>query len=100
MNDDLPAESAAEILPQADIVGITGTSFINHTVEKLLDLCRDSFTIVIGPTSPLSPILSDYGVDVIAGARVVDARKAIICLSEGAMFRQIKGVELVNMTPT
>ena len=96
-DEDLPAESAEEILPQADVVGLTGTSFTNHTIEKLLNLCRGSFVVVIGPTSPLSPVLFDYGVDVIAGAKVVDAEKAIRCLSEGAMFRQIQGVELVNM---
>jgi len=79
------------------VVGITGTSFINHTVEKLLNLCRGGFVVVIGPTSPLSPVLFDYGVDVIAGTKVVDAGKAIRCLSEGAMFRQIEGVELVTM---
>ena len=95
--DDLPAEAADEILPQADVVGITGTAFINHTAEKLLNLSQTSFVVMIGPTSPLSPILFDYGVDVIAGAKVVDTEKAILCLSEGAMFRQIQGVELVNM---
>ncbi len=96
-DEDLPEEAAEEILPQADVVGLTGTSFINHTVENLLNLCRGSFVVIIGPTSPLSPVLFDYGVDIIAGAKVIDAEKAICCLSEGAMFRQIQGVELVNM---
>ena len=95
--EDLPEAAAAEILPQADVVGLTGTAFTNHTVENLLNLCQGSFVVVIGPTSPLSPVLFDYGVDVIAGAKVVDAEKAIRCLSEGAMFRQIQGIELVNM---
>jgi uncharacterized protein (DUF4213/DUF364 family) len=94
---DLPEEAAEEILPQADVVGITGTSFTNHTVENLLKLCQGSFVVIIGPTSPLSPVLFDHGVDVIDGAKVVDVEKAIRCLSEGAMFRQIQGVELVNM---
>jgi len=94
---DLPAEAAEEILPQADVVGLTGTSFTNHTVEKLLNLSQHSFVVMIGPTSPLSPVLFDYGVDIIAGTRVIDAEKAIRCLSEGAMFKQIQGVELVNM---
>jgi uncharacterized protein (DUF4213/DUF364 family) len=94
---DLPAEAAEDILPQADVVGLTGTSFTNHTVEKLLSLSQHSFVVMIGPTSPLSPVLFDYGVDIIAGARVVDAEKAIRCLSEGAMFKQIQGVKLVNM---
>jgi len=58
---DLPAEAAEDILPQADVVGITGTSLINHTIEKLLDLSKGSFIVLVGPTSPLSPVLFDWG---------------------------------------
>jgi len=94
---DLPAEAAEEILPQADVVGITGTAFINHTIEKLLDLSRNSFIVIIGPTSPLSPVLFDYGVDVIAGVKVVEPEKTIRSISEGAIFSQIEGVKLVTM---
>ena len=94
---DLPPEAAEEILPQADVVGLTATSFTNHTIEKLLDLSKNSFTVLIGPTSPLSPVLFDYGVDVIAGTRVIDPERTIQCISEGAMFKQVEGVELVNM---
>ncbi len=96
-DEDLPEEAAEEILPQADVVGLTGTSFTNHTIEKLLNLCQGSFVVVIGPTGPLSPVLFNYGVDVIAGAKVVDAEQAIRCLSEGTTFRQIQGVKLLNM---
>ena len=95
--EDLPAEAAESILPQADVVGITGTSFINHTVEKLLELSKSSFTIMVGPTSPLSRVLFDYGVDVIAGVKVVEPEKTIRCISEGAIFSQIAGVKLVTM---
>jgi len=94
---DLPAEAAESILPQADVVGITGTSFINHTMEKLLELSKSSFTIMVGPTSPLSPVLFDYGVDVIAGVKVVEPEKTIRCISEGAIFGQIEGIKLVTM---
>jgi len=94
---DLPAEAAGAILPQAGVVGITGTSFINHTMEKLLELSKGSFTIMVGPTSPLSPVLFDYGVDVIAGVKVVEPEKTIRSISEGAIFSQIKGIKLVTM---
>ena len=36
---DLPAGSAAEILPQTDVVAITGTTLINHTLDELLAFC-------------------------------------------------------------
>ena len=94
---DLPAEAAECILPQADVVGITGTSFINHTIEKLLELSKRSFTVVVGPTSPLSPVLFDYGVDVIGGVKVVEPEKAIRSISEGAIFKQVQGVKLVTV---
>ena len=94
---DFPAEAAEDILPQADVVGLTGTSLTNHTIEKLLDLSRGSFVVLVGPTSPLSPVLFDYGVDVISGTKVVEPERAIRCISEGAMFKQVEGVKLVNM---
>jgi uncharacterized protein (DUF4213/DUF364 family) len=94
---DLPAEAAEEVLPQADVVGITGTSFENHTVERLLDLSKNSFIVMLGPTTPLSPVLFDYGVDVIAGTKVVEPDKTILSISQGAMFRQVEGVRLVTM---
>jgi uncharacterized protein (DUF4213/DUF364 family) len=94
---DLPAEAAEEVLPQADVVGITGTSFENHTVERLLDLSKNSFVVMLGPTTPLSPVLFDYGVDILAGTKVVDPDKAIRSISQGAMFRQVEGVRLVTM---
>jgi uncharacterized protein (DUF4213/DUF364 family) len=94
---DLPAEAAAELLPQADVVGITGTSFINHTVERLIKLSKNSFIIMLGPTTPLSAVLFDYGVDILAGTKVVEPDKTIRSISQGAMFRQVEGVRLVTL---
>jgi len=94
---DLPAEAAEEVLPQADVVGLTGTSFENHTVERLLALSKNSFIVMLGPTTPLSPVLFDYGVDILAGVKVVEPGKTIRSISQGAMFRQVEGVRLVTM---
>jgi uncharacterized protein (DUF4213/DUF364 family) len=95
---DVRAEEAKTILPQVDIAAITGSAFINHTLEGLLSLCRPrTLVLVLGPSTPLSPVLFDYGVNVIAGTRVTDADLALRCLSEGATFRQMKGVRLLTM---
>ena len=95
---DVGAKQVELVVPQAEVVAITGSAFINHTVEGLLSLCRpESFVMVLGPTAPLSPVLFDYGVDVISGTRVIDPELALRCLSEGATFRQIRGVRLLTM---
>ncbi len=94
---DLPAEEAERILPQCDVVGITGTSFINHTIESLLSLCKNAYIILIGPTSPLSPILFEYGIDAICGSKVIDPDKLIRSISEGATFKEVTGVKLLTL---
>ena len=94
---DLPAEEAERILPNCDVVGITGTSFINHTLGGLLALCKTAFVILIGPTTPLSPILFDYGIDAICGSKVVDEEKVICSISEGATFKEVLGVRLLTL---
>jgi uncharacterized protein (DUF4213/DUF364 family) len=66
-------------------------------VDKLLELSKDRFIVVLGPTTPLSPVLFDYGVDVLAGVKVVAPKKTIRSISEGAIFSQVEGVKLVTM---
>ena len=96
--DELPPAAAAEVIPQADVVAITGTSLLNKTFDALIQHCRpDAFVLVLGPTAPLSPILFDFGVDLVAGTRIVDPVEALTVASQGAIFRQMRGVRLVTM---
>jgi len=95
--DFTEAESEG-LLPQADVVGITGTSFTNHTIESLLSLCKPkAYIVILGATAPLSPVLFDYGVNAVSGSRVIDPETVLRCVSQGATFRQIKGVRLLTM---
>ena len=93
------AEGEAEnLIPQADVVGITGTAFTNHTIEQLLKLCRpEAYVVIIGDTAPISPILFDYGIDAISGTKVTDPELALRCVSQGATYRQIKGIRQLTM---
>ena len=98
---EFEADEASEIIPQCDVVAITGTALINHTFEDLLGLCRpDAAIMVLGPSTPLSPVLFDHGVDVISGTKVVDTALVLRLISQGATFRQVKGpgVRLLTMT--
>ena len=95
---DVTEEEAESLVPQADVVGITGTAFTNHTIEHLLSLCRpEAYVIVLGATAPLSPALFDWGVNAISGTKVVNPEATLRCVSQGATFRQIKGIRLITM---
>ena len=90
----------SRILPKAEVVSLTGTAFINHTIEDLLSLCRGSYVVLTGPTSPLSPVLFDFGISAICGTRVANAEEVIRFISQAATFKQLHGhgVRLLTMT--
>ena len=95
---DYSEESAKDLIPEADVLAITGTAITNHSIEDLLKLKKKStFTVVLGDSAVLSPVLFDYGIDAIAGTKVVDAELALRCVSQGANFRQIKGTRRLVM---
>lgn len=95
---DFTEDETENLIPRADIVGITGTAFTNHTLERLLDLCNPkAYVVVLGDSAPLSPILFDYGVDAVSGTKVINNELALRCVSQGANFRQIKGTRRLTM---
>ena len=98
--DELPAEQAPQVLPQADVIAITGMTLANHTLENLLSLCPPgAFVMVLGPSTPLSPLLFDYGVHLVSGAVVTEIEPVLHTVSQGGNFRQVHraGVRLVNI---
>jgi uncharacterized protein (DUF4213/DUF364 family) len=95
---DLTEVEADKFIPCADVIGITGTAFTNHTIEHLLELCKPgAYVVILGGTTPLSTVLFDHGVDAISGTVVVDTELVLRYVSQGATFRQIKGIRLVTM---
>jgi len=98
---DEPEEAAGLFLPQADVVALTGATFVNGTIDALLGMCRpEARVIVLGPSTPLSPILYDRGVDILAGAIVEKIDPVVRGVSQGAGFRQLHnlGVRLITVT--
>jgi uncharacterized protein (DUF4213/DUF364 family) len=95
---ELPSQAAGRVIPQADVVAITGTSLLNGTFDELVGYCcPGAFVVLLGPTAPMSPVLFDYGVDMVAGTQVVDPPAAVAVAGQGAIYRQMRGVRLVTM---
>lgn len=100
LDDCLPAEAAAEVVPRADVVAITGATLVNQTLDELLSLCRPgAVVLVLGPSTPLSPVLFDHGVEILSGSVVEDLEPVLETVCQGGGFRQIRrrGVRLVTM---
>ena len=97
-NGDFGEDEVEKYMPRAQVAAITGTALTNHSIDRLLDLCDPkAYKIMLGDTVPLSPVLFDYKIDAVSGTRVVDPDLALQCVSQGANFRQIKGVRRLTM---
>jgi hypothetical protein len=95
---EYPAESAADLIPKADVVAITSSALINHTLDELLSLCRpEALVMMLGPSTPLSPVLFNHGVSILSGSRVVNEFAVLRTVSQGATFQQVEGVRLVAL---
>lgn len=98
--DDIPAAEAPEVIPQADILAITSTTLINHTFDGVFALRKPGAKVLLlGPSTPLSPLLFDLGIHVLSGSIVEDIAVVLALVRQGATFRQIRphGVRLVTV---
>lgn len=64
---DYPDTACDYLLSDSDFVFISSSAFVNKTMPRLLELARDATTIVLGPSTPLSTLLFEYGADVVTG---------------------------------
>ena len=89
------------MIPRADVVALTGSALINGTLDGLLALCRpDALVMVLGPSTPLSPVLFDHGATFISGTRVVNEDAVLRTVGQGATFQQVEGVRLLTLERT
>ena len=79
-----PEARLRKIIPQANIIVITGVTLVNHTLGPILELAKNaSEIIVVGPTASVYPEpLFARGVTVMGGVRIADAAKMIHLIGE------------------
>lgn len=87
-----------EQLPRADVVALTATTLANHTFHEVIrHMSPKSYKIILGPTTPLSPVLFDYGFHAVCGALIRDydiVRKQVLIATP---TRYLEGMEYVGM---
>jgi uncharacterized protein len=80
-----PAEQAAQILPEGDVVLITGSTLVNNTLEQLLAVTRQEARVtIVGPTVGMLPdAFLDRGADVLGCVRITEPDAFLDLLAEG-----------------
>ncbi|MDX2438512.1 MAG: DUF364 domain-containing protein [Acidobacteriota bacterium] len=95
---DFGEEAMEQLLPQAEVVAVTATTLLNRTLPGVLACARpDAFLMMLGPSTPLTPALFEFGFDILCGTVVEDPESVLKAAGEGAVTSQIKGVRRVSL---
>ena len=81
---DVPDPACEYVVPTADFLFVTGTTFTNKTAPRLLDLAKNARVIMVGPSVVMSPFLFRLGVEALAGSCVADPEKVRTAVKIGA----------------
>lgn len=77
-------DEAEHRLAGLDIAIIAGSAIVEHRLESLLTASATCYTIVYGPSTPLSPVLLDYGADQLVGVSITNPDRAAEFVRSGA----------------
>jgi uncharacterized protein (DUF4213/DUF364 family) len=80
-----PAEEAGKVIPEADVLLVTGTTLINDTLEDLLGLTKPAARVtMVGPTVSLLPdAFLRRGADILGTVRITEPDDFLEMLCEG-----------------
>ncbi|MDO4547022.1 MAG: DUF364 domain-containing protein [Clostridia bacterium] len=81
---DYPDPACEYLLPEMDVVFITGSAVINKTMPRLLELCKNAFTVICGPSTPMDGVFFEMGADALCGFCVNDARDCLRLVAQDA----------------
>jgi len=84
-DETLPDTAAEEVIPESDVVLITGTSIVNGTVDRVLELSKNAREVaLVGATAGLPPtVLFKHGATAVGTVKVTDADRAMRIIAEG-----------------
>ncbi len=94
----LPKDKWDAVLKQITTAAITSTVLITRYGSYYLPRLSHAFTVMIGPSTPLTPFFFEQGVDILAGSRVTDPERVIANMTKIDSYSQLSkagGIEFV-----
>lgn len=87
----LPSERAAEVLPDSDIIIISGSTLANQTFDELLSFSRKAREVILlGPSTPLYPEpFFERGITAVMGTRIFDPLTMLTIISEAGGTKKL-----------
>lgn len=95
---DLPETDIPARLLEAEVVIITGTTLSNHSFDSIVPyLNPKAYVIMLGPSTPVSPILLNSGINAVCGVQIQDSSGVMASIKEGVHTRDIRGIKQIAL---
>ncbi|ARM75284.1 Rossmann-like domain-containing protein [Acidianus manzaensis] len=78
----LPSTASESVIENSDILIVTSSTIINKSIDRLLELAKKAYKILVGPSTPMSKELLEY-VDALAGIKINNPHGMIKKISQG-----------------
>lgn len=88
--DAVPRERWEDVLSGLDVLAITATALLTRQMAFYLSHAAGAVSIVLGPTTPMSPALFGFGVDHLCGSVVTNPHPVLEGIRSGLPFKAIK----------
>ncbi len=97
----LPPPEWDEALDECHLLAVTGTALLTGYLAYFLGKAPQAFKLVLGPSTPWSPLLFEQGAHMLAGALVREPEPVLAAVEQGLPYREIKkaGIESVCWFP-
>lgn len=84
---ELPTIAMDTVLPGSAAVVVSSSAIINRTLPRILKLAYGSRVALIGPSTPMSPRLHSYGIEILGGFRARDVNGLAEAVGAGGQPR-------------
>ncbi|MGE0723073.1 MAG: DUF364 domain-containing protein [Alphaproteobacteria bacterium] len=89
--DDHPLSDAPALVAESDLVIATASALGNGTLGDILAIARGTPVMLVGPSTPLAPVLFDHGIIQLAGMVIDDPARAAQVVMEGGAVHALLG---------
>ena len=94
---DFPDTACEYLLAECDLIFLTASAFVNKSITRLIELSRGKEMILLGPTTPMAPVLYSFGVRGLSGFVVTRVEEIIPEIESGDCSGIFDFGEMVNL---
>ena len=85
---EFPTVAMETLLPECGAAIVNSSALVNHSLPRILRLAQGRRVAMVGPATPLTPRLHDYGIETLGGLTVTDPDGLAAAIRAGALPRE------------